>query len=665
MEITSAESLDQKPSKPSKGSKRNKVTKACNECRKKKVRCDGAPPCGRCRKSGIECNFTNITGKKGPPKEYMEPLEPRLKTVDIVLQTMYKDDKPTLDLEAISLAMDELSLASVSCAPYVLDITSRMDRIPCSQPQIESPQPRLNIKPETPIRYDLIQCYLDYVHPSMPMIDISLLTNTPQSPSLLLSAVYATASIFHPQEQVETPPGWSYYKMALSIIEIYLDTPRTSTVQALLLLIKYHEHIQRPGFFWRTRSLLQLASQMASDLGLAKKTLGFSHETEYQNRTFWALYMYEVLMSTEHGLQPYYLPDEFTTLYPKHHGDAIHFHWLSKVIHAQGFVLQFVRSKFDHQLQNETKEFDSLETRLKYLGQEIPKIMSSDEDINVYYIHLIYHVVNILLYRPYAFSSHNDSDYNFYCQSSASSITDIVEHILNKKGIDVFISTPRGYQQIIYCLTAAVTIQRSAKNMQTCLQSFDLLQYEKTASILKILVEKSPVTEIEDISTESWEMKRKQSSNASSEPSSPPLFFPDSPKITKRQSSLNLRNKPSRLSVPSLYTQHYSHSQPSSPTFNYDMDPYPRRLVKKSSLSSFDRRRQQHPRRHTVTDAYMEMSYPVERHRYSAPPNSLGFTPQSIMIDPSFLMDPVIPDTPSESVMRVLMDTNGEYSPLQ
>lgn len=38
MEITSAESLDQKPSKPSKGSKRNKVTKACNECRKKKVR---------------------------------------------------------------------------------------------------------------------------------------------------------------------------------------------------------------------------------------------------------------------------------------------------------------------------------------------------------------------------------------------------------------------------------------------------------------------------------------------------------------------------------------------------------------------------------------------------------------------------------------------------
>jgi hypothetical protein len=150
------------------------------------------------------------------------------------------------------------------------------------------------------LRIDLIQSYFDNIHPSIPFIHRSTLAQ-PQPPTLLLNAIYAVSSRFITTTHQNDPPGWSYYKIALSLIDAYADVPRLSTVQALLLLAKYHEHIQRPGFFWRTKFFIQLAVKMSSDLGLWKEPPSsvqptFSFEYEMRARTFWALYTYEVLM---------------------------------------------------------------------------------------------------------------------------------------------------------------------------------------------------------------------------------------------------------------------------------------------------------------------------------------------------------------------------------
>ncbi|KAI8981687.1 hypothetical protein BDF20DRAFT_818191, partial [Mycotypha africana] len=64
------------------GSKRVKISRACDECRKRKVKCDGAQPCGRCKKSNTECVFAKLPPKKGPPKQYMDNLENRLQRVE-------------------------------------------------------------------------------------------------------------------------------------------------------------------------------------------------------------------------------------------------------------------------------------------------------------------------------------------------------------------------------------------------------------------------------------------------------------------------------------------------------------------------------------------------------------------------------------------------------
>lgn len=225
-----------------------------------------------------------------------------------------------------------LDVTAIGHALYIPDLPARKDRIePLHDIDVnfEPPQPNImsNASSVT-LRFDLIQCYFDYIHPSMPFIFKSTFTES-QPSTLLLNAMYAVSSRFvsptqpssssatttttttttissplHPQHQQQPksidPPGWTYYKMALSLIDVYIDVPRLSTIQAILLLVKYHEHIHRPGFFWRTKFLLQLAVNMSNDLGLSSKfpqeTTSCNYELEYRKRTFWAVYTYEVLM---------------------------------------------------------------------------------------------------------------------------------------------------------------------------------------------------------------------------------------------------------------------------------------------------------------------------------------------------------------------------------
>ncbi|KAG2175040.1 hypothetical protein INT43_006102, partial [Umbelopsis isabellina] len=72
-------------SKSTSLTKRAKTTRACDECRKRKVKCDGAQPCQRCSKNDIQCVFAKLPPKRGPPKQYVEVLETRLRLIEKAL----------------------------------------------------------------------------------------------------------------------------------------------------------------------------------------------------------------------------------------------------------------------------------------------------------------------------------------------------------------------------------------------------------------------------------------------------------------------------------------------------------------------------------------------------------------------------------------------------
>lgn len=278
-----------------------------------------------------------MTPKRGPPKKYLEPFETRLRTIDKVLKQLEistdnveiekgndswdikgkeregdQSDQPNTHTKSTDPSAIEtnthLNVTVIGRALYMPDLPARKDRIETlhnADVNFEPPQPSImDNAASVTLRFDLIQCYFDRIHPSMPFIAKSTFTESKPSP-MLLNAIYAVSSKFASSppsatQQSMDPPGWSYYKMAMSLMDAYLDVPRLSTVQALLLLVKYHEHIHRPGFFWRTKFLLQLAVDMSNDLGLSssmgKDAAQSKRDTEFGKRTFWAVYTYQVLM---------------------------------------------------------------------------------------------------------------------------------------------------------------------------------------------------------------------------------------------------------------------------------------------------------------------------------------------------------------------------------
>ena len=235
---------------------------------------------------------------------------------------------------------------------------------------------------------------------------------------------------------------------------------------------------------------------------------------------------------------------------------VIDFHWLSKVIHVQAAVLQFLRQKYgEDSFDTEFEEFSTLEKNLIDLGDYIPP-MSEESSTHSCFVHLIYHLATILLFRPYALAEENQTHLS-HCISSASAITHIVDHRLKKEGLDCFYTVARGNQQIIYCLTAAVTIQRVCRYNYASHDTVNT-NYEKTCLILQMLSGKSPVAELENVVHEvhhqQWPDRidvhtPSNTSSTRSSPLIPALNSPHSPSLPAP--TIRKRHSRSSLQFPS------------------------------------------------------------------------------------------------------------------
>lgn len=118
--------------------------------------------------------------------------------------------------------------------------------------------------------------------------------------NLLLNAIYCVSSRWDlaVPSVGEEPRGWAYYQKAVHLLD-QQGEPQLSTIQAIFLLLKYNEHVRRPGFAWRTRYYFQMIVRMSKDLGLSRNITTTTKELidmERRKRTFWAIYCYDVMM---------------------------------------------------------------------------------------------------------------------------------------------------------------------------------------------------------------------------------------------------------------------------------------------------------------------------------------------------------------------------------
>ncbi|KAI8147803.1 fungal-specific transcription factor domain-containing protein [Fennellomyces sp. T-0311] len=481
----------------SNAEKRNKANKACKGCRKKKVKCEGEVPCERCQKAGLECVFDTIPPAKrtsnrrsaaASQQPVRTPSQDEADAKEALGQTQEEG------FTAVPAPADGISVSTTGRGLYIPDWLSRGG---ADQGSPDGDRNSVFAK-ASDIHTDLLGIYFEHVHPYLPIIHRPTFQKQLQDKKiceLLLYAMYAVASRWQPQpkQQQQDPSGWSYYETAFKLLDNYADAPRLSTVQALILMIKYHEHVRRPGFFWRTRFYFQLIVRMCQDLELYRHRSGDqprAADTEQRSRVFWAVYAYDVLTSTEQGTLANFTncSVEFPQLLKEEDGterDVItYFHWTAKISHLHGKILSFLRLKYGQNADDpsddathvrpltatqEQKQRDALVSSIDELGKAMSAAIrqppSTDDKSSAkqypYYasrfLYMAFHFTAILLHRPYgeASASHREQ-----CFNAALVITQIAGELIQTGGVECLYYCPRGVQQVIHYLAASITIHR-------------------------------------------------------------------------------------------------------------------------------------------------------------------------------------------------------------
>ncbi|KAG2187848.1 hypothetical protein INT44_000598, partial [Umbelopsis vinacea] len=390
---------------------------------------------------------------------------------------------------------------------------------------------------------ELIDTYFEAVHPHFPLLHKSsfyarLNDRNATHSLILLNAMCAVAAIWH-RPPLATPgaPGIQFYQRAFYLIDDYADTPRISTIQALLLLIKYQEYHRRPGFFCRPSLYMQMVVQMWNDLGpiYPPKYTTDLIELEVGKRTFWMAYVYDMMMSVEQGREPGFTDVDFTIEDPpiNTEEDAVeqtiidHHRWMFQLAKILGSTLKFVRlmagrrkpsvQRSKRQILEENTRFltcrvnldnflQSLPSSLVYMPSNCepsyPAAKATFSSPFAAFLHMTYHLAVILLHRPYTMYpliqlQELDASYPHreICAASASHITNIVSDFVGQADPQQFMRCIRGAQHTIHCLTTAITVHSSLMNTSDPMVSKE--QYELTLSLLRDIAMESPSLEFQ------------------------------------------------------------------------------------------------------------------------------------------------------------------------
>ena len=481
--------------------------------------------------------------------------------------------------------IDRFTINEIGQAIYVNDIKSRVDRIPnensglvhndthsdiSDSPTMSSsttsflhPPTIITTQPEAPLPdhlssrimvsevQPLTEAYFDHVHKYVPMIHKPSFLKQMHSPTnppsrLLLYAMCAVASRWTPDhlsyycKTNMAPAGYTYYQRALDILDEFTDAPRVSTVQALVLIVKYQESFQRTGFFHRSLVYLNMAARMSQDLGFSEVDHD-SPEAETKRRTFWIIFMYDLLMSIEGGHTPYFRAQACKIGFPSvtgEEGPALEEYIMNQNILIQlGKVISHIytmaqrmairqQSQGDQRSQEQTIEEQtrlfSLHTHLENFLYEVPSSLAYQptQDIESYpvekqvitnpfvaFLHMTYHLGVILLHRIYLSLPPPATEFNLVsyphrqlCAASASNITMLAETLFERYPTFTFHYPIRGVQHTIHCLSSAITIHKyeMIHNQDAVKQEAAKRQYMISLNIIQHLSNESPCIELVD-----------------------------------------------------------------------------------------------------------------------------------------------------------------------
>ncbi|KAG0206556.1 hypothetical protein BGX28_002035 [Mortierella sp. GBA30] len=210
-----------------------------------------------------------------------------------------KDDS----IEVLGLLMGSLKVERDGTAKYLPKALSQQERSYNDSRIFSSMSPSNTAVPDFPLDWEsmdlpppctlpsslltpkaigaLMDVYFNSVHTFLPVIHkTSFLTLCREGqycvPPFLLMAICAVAARHATDLELQEIPELSsltshhaLYDHARALLDTYMDVPRLSTIQGLLLLAYYQIKEKRSGHFFRIRLYVNLATRMALDMGLS------------------------------------------------------------------------------------------------------------------------------------------------------------------------------------------------------------------------------------------------------------------------------------------------------------------------------------------------------------------------------------------------------------
>ncbi|KAJ5166536.1 uncharacterized protein N7482_005317 [Penicillium canariense] len=329
--------------------------------------------------------------------------------------------------------------------------------------------------------------YFDEIHPYVPVIPRAHLyyqwQNDRRSISpLLLEALFACAG----RLSEEPSEGAQWLSMANRHESSFMDVPRLSTIQALLLLLKARESLPKKGYYYRSWQTVKTIVSMAKDLDINEHYNGHAEgracdlspiECLVSTRVWQVLLVVEVMIGAPQGRSDYGVDPETVDMRPTLDIRGLD-HYETERSRQYAY---FVRNA--HHIRIITDIYHKIKKQKDWgadprFAQKNPLfadwLRNLPTDLQVNYpadgappwipshfvgnMHCHCHLAIILLHRPQLVASQSfaaDGEWRVHfslCYTSAKNICRLQEAILERFGLSGLLYMQRGINFAIYCI---------------------------------------------------------------------------------------------------------------------------------------------------------------------------------------------------------------------
>ncbi|KHN94514.1 uncharacterized protein MAM_07569 [Metarhizium album ARSEF 1941] len=340
------------------------------------------------------------------------------------------------------------------------------------------------------LHFDL---YFRHVHPYVPVLDKVTFyqqwnTRRESISPLILEAIFAIGG-----RLAEEPAlGQQWLALASRHADSFMDVPRLSTLQALLMMLKAREAAPKRGYFYRSWMLVVQCVQMGKDLGLdehfedhqAGVPCGFTTaECRLRTRIWQTIFVCENMVGTpqgRHDLTVNHESVDFEAPRPIPGGDDGEYHVSRNFAYLARIVRNIRKMSIVYAKLRRTKdwgvnpEFQQLEQMISAYLAELPGDLTVNYPLDssppylpssfLGNLHSYYHLLQILYHRPvlsFLDPTANETQWKHHmmiCYNSAKALCRLQEAILKQFGLVDLQSMQRGFSFTLYAGLSCIVI---------------------------------------------------------------------------------------------------------------------------------------------------------------------------------------------------------------